>query len=232
MRPAASLSATRSISGSGTSLDLRSASAAAADMSSPPKAKQSSLSCAILDNLDTAMRDDEGGDCVDIVELEKRQARFGTGASEATATMLSSSGASKRLAERCAIDLELRMVAALEAFDKNEIDRRSCAAGSRPSPARARRAIHASAPSADRSRPCTSLRPGLTVAPGILARLINIEIMMGVLERRYAHAAAKERGQQARHQRGLAAAAPTRKSEDPHFCHVARLGFAAFIAGA
>src|SRR5690349_23360818 len=73
MRPAASFSATRSASATGTSFSLSSASAAAADISSPPKAKQSSLSCATVLTRETEMGDDESGDRPNVVECEPRQ---------------------------------------------------------------------------------------------------------------------------------------------------------------
>src|SRR5690242_21491709 len=73
MRPRASFSPTDSVSVTARTLDLRTFSASPADISCPPKAKQSSLSCAMEQRFDATTFQDEPGDAVDIVNVELGQ---------------------------------------------------------------------------------------------------------------------------------------------------------------
>src|SRR5512146_2114893 len=225
MRPEAALSAKRSTSATATSFERSRASAAAADMSSPPKAKQSSLSCAILNGLDPAMRDDELGDRFDIAQGEERQARAGDRRVRSDGDNACILRREQRLAERGAIDFELWVIAALVALDEHEIDRAHAAQHLvHPRLGCAAQLMHQRPAPIARHHHFT--RTGLAVPPGILARLIDVEIVMRVLERRDADAALHERRHQARDQSGFAASAPSCKSEDPHCRYVARLGLA------
>src|SRR6185437_10193896 len=65
--------------------------------------------------------------------------------------------------------------------------------------------------------------PGGAVRPAVLAGLVDIEGMMGVLDRRDGEPARDQLRQEAHEEIGLAAAAPSRKTEDAHrFNNLAR----------
>ena len=51
---------------------------------------------------------------------------------------------------------------------------------------------------------------------GILARLVDVEAVVGVLERRYLKAARDDAGNDFGEERGLAGAAPAREADDAH----------------
>src|SRR5579871_1790541 len=76
-RPRACLSGTFSLSAIGTTRSPSSSSAAVIDSKSPPKAKQSSLSCAIPRDLEPTIADDECGDCGDIVQWHNWNCQVG-----------------------------------------------------------------------------------------------------------------------------------------------------------
>src|SRR5437762_1664911 len=63
-------------------------------------------------------------------------------------------------------------------------------------------------------------RARLAMAIGILARLVDVESVMGMLHGGDAQAAAHKLGEQTRNQRRLAAAAPARETDDAH--HICR----------
>src|SRR6185312_15630128 len=117
MRPTASFSGTRSASVTSESFSFSSASAAADDISSPPKAKQSSLSCATVRYRDVEMSNDEIGDRADIVERETGQlAQPGDRQIGGDGDDIAILGREQRLADRGAIDFELRHGGALESL--------------------------------------------------------------------------------------------------------------------
>src|SRR6516164_5986350 len=54
------------------------------------------------------------------------------------------------------------------------------------------------------------------MAPGILARYVDVEMVMGVLDHGDAQALRVEMGDEPRQERGLARTAPSRKADDFH----------------
>src|SRR5487761_1773872 len=231
MRPRPSLRPTASTSVTAWTLDLSIASASPADINCPPKAIQSLLSCAMEHRLEAAAIEDEARDTLDIVVVEMRQRTAGdplvTGQRDDALLV----GEHEWLADQGTIDLELGKVVGLEALDQNEIDRRHLA--QQYVEFRLRRAamlVH-ERPALRRSDHDLG-RAFLTMAPRILAGLIDVEVVMSVLHGRDAEAAADQCRQQPRQQRRLAAAAPTGEPKNPHgrTAHVA-LGFAVLIDG-
>src|SRR5690349_19164649 len=121
MRPRAALSGTLSLATAASIVPTRS-SAAVMDRRSPPKAKQSSLSCAISGGRQTAMAENEPGNRWHVVEREDgngeaSQPRI-AGNRHDTRIVL----AQQRLAEARAMHFEFRVRLTFEAFDQHEID--------------------------------------------------------------------------------------------------------------
>ena len=119
----------------------------------------------------------------DVVDRRMRQAAGGSTASLISATMLSSCGMERRLAVGRAIDLDLGQGITLEALDQDEVDRRKHLheLGKR----RLRRAAqfaHQRQPVGGRDQ--HFIGAGGAMSVGILARLVDIEAVMGVLDRR------------------------------------------------
>src|SRR3974390_1722824 len=100
--------------------------------------------------------------------------------------------------------------------------------GSRPMPGAAAQLMHQRPALLGRDQDLS--RAGLAVAIAVLARLIDIESVMRVLDGRDGDAVPDQRRQQARRQGGLAAAAPTGEAEHAHcgLGDLARLGGAGF----
>src|ERR1700730_251789 len=121
------------------------------------------------------------------------------------------------LSERPTVNFDLGMGVPLEALDKQEIDR------AHPGYQllelkfwRAAQLMHQRAAILPGNH--HSPRRGLAVPPRIFSRLIDIEGMMRVLERRYGDATRDQFGDQQRHQGRLAASAPPGETKDPHCC--------------
>ncbi len=124
-------------------------------------------------------------------------------------------GMQKRLADGGAIDFELRMRVAFEALDDHQIDR-----------AELRQYLHqrrlgfAAELVHDRPAPARDdgdfARAGLAVQPGILARLIEIELMMRMFDGRDFQAALDQHRDHAGDQCRLAGTAPARKPDNAH----------------
>jgi len=161
------------------------------------------------------------GDALDIVEphhrhLRLRQWRVGRDRDDAIIV-----GIKKRLADRGAEDFELRMGVALKTLDDHQIDRGELRqdfgerqlgcltqlVNDRPAPARG---------------DCDLARAGLAVQPRILARMVDVEVMVGVLDGRDLEAAPDQRRNDPRDQRRLAGSAPAGKADDAHRCCIGR----------
>src|SRR6266436_5438403 len=139
----------------------------------------------------------------------------------------------RRLSERRTVNFDLRMGVPLKALDKQEIDR------AHPGYELVERRFGHAA-QLMHQRPAILRgnhhfpRPGLAVPPRIFSRLIDIEGMMRVLERRYGDAAGDQLGNQQRHQCCLAASAPAGETKDSH-CRAAvqpNLTWASTVAAA
>ncbi len=121
------------------------------------------------------------------------------------------------LSERRTVNFDLGMGVPLKALDKEEIDR------THPGYQLVERRFGRAA---QLMHQCPAIlrgdhhfpRPGLAVPPRVFSRLIDIEGMMCVLERRYGDAAGDQLGDQQSHQGRLAASAPAGETKDPHCC--------------
>src|SRR5262249_29586556 len=124
-------------------------------------------------------------------------------------------GVKQRLAYRSTVHFELGMRFGLIAFDHHEIDRAEL---------REQRPEHGLSLSAQLvdERPTVRradqnfARPGHAMGVGILARLVDVEAMMGVLERRYFEPPCDDAGDDLSKERGLAGAAPAGEADDAH----------------
>src|SRR5207249_1247211 len=128
----------------------------------------------------------------------------------------------QRLAEYGTMHFELGMRRALVALDHHQVDRRKLLqeraerrlrlvaqfVHQRPAPLRADEDLG---------------RPGDAMAVGILARLIHIEIMVRVFERRHREPARHDARDRPREQRRLAGTTPAREADDAHGRHYSRL---------
>src|SRR6266851_5425348 len=121
MRPRASLSGTVSVSTCGVTWASSSASAAEIDRRSPPKAKQSSLSCAMSRRLDLEMREDKARDRRRVVERQHRHGESGERRVADDDDDLLVVGAKQGLAQRRPVHLELGMRLVLEALDEQQV---------------------------------------------------------------------------------------------------------------
>ena len=139
----------------------------------------------------------------------------GSGASEAMATIAGSSGCRSGLPTRGAIDFELGMRLALVAFDQHEIDRAELLeqCGERGL-GFAAQLMH-ERPTLGRADQHLG-RAGHAMGVRILARLVDVEAVMGVLERRYLEPARDDAGDHFGEERGLAGAAPAGEADDAH----------------
>ena len=112
--------------------------------------------------------------------------------------------------------LDLGQVAFLEAFDQHpvhagiELGQQSMHADGA---GRLELAHHGQAPVGGHGH---LVSPGLTVAPGVLADVVDIEIMVRVLDHRHAQALQPQLGNQLLDQRGLAAARKPGKADHLH----------------
>src|SRR5581483_9403346 len=93
------------------------ASAAPIDIRSPPKAKQSSLSCAMSRRLDAEMREDEARDRRHVIERQHRQGQALDRRVAGDGDDMRVVAAQQRLAERRPMHFELGMRRILEALD-------------------------------------------------------------------------------------------------------------------
>src|SRR5579864_283550 len=232
MRPRAAASETRSRSGNATVRSPMSRNASAPLSSSPPKAKQSSLSCAISVLHLGGMRQYQLGNPRNVAHVEaghRKAVHWYVGDDGDHRRVLA---AEQRLPEGRAMHLELRMRMALEPLDEHEIDSRHVAQqlrqsrlGSAPMLAHQRPAPLGRDHDFDRAR--------LAVAIAVLARLVHVEGMVRMLHGGDRNAAPRQLRNEAQHERGLAAAAPAREAEHPHgpTVHAMRRGSADGEAG-
>ena len=128
------------------------------------------------------------GDRLDVVEIDHRhlrlrQRRVGGDGDDMRVVRLD-----QRLAVRGAMDFDLGEGIALVALDHHEVDRRHLGDQRAAGPTPARRAARAGSPSAAPRRRSPRWRRR-AVHEGVLARLVEVEAVMGVLERRHAQAA-------------------------------------------
>ena len=122
------------------------------------------------------------GDRLDVVEVDHRHGRAGSGASEAIGDDVRIVGMQQRLADGGAMDFELGMRLALVALDQHQIDRRQL--GQQLAQRRLRLAAQFMHQRPARRRADQHFgRAGHAVAMGILARLVEVEAVMRVLER-------------------------------------------------
>ena len=159
---------------------------------------------------------DEAGDAGTSSRSNCGQARSGQGlvAWPGRRWSVSSRGQQRRAA-LAPMHLQLGVREALEALDEDQIDRRhpcqqrvqrrlGCAAqlvDHRPAPRRGQHHL-----------PCA----GLAMAPGVLARLVEIDLVVGVLDGRDAVAGRGQMADQPLDQRGLAVVLPADDPEDLH----------------
>ena len=227
-RPIASRNVTVSHSLTGATRSTIRRSASATGSSGPLKAKQSSLSCAITPSLsrwsDLLERQRFGlehiGDAVKIIEhqhrhLRLRQRRVGRDGDDAIVI-----GMQQRLADRGAKNFEFWMRMALETFDDHQIDRAELRqnVGERRLGLVAK-LVHDGPAPAGNDRDFAGA--GLPVQPGILARLVGVEVMMRVFDGGDFQAAFDQHRDHAGDQCRLAGAAPARETDDAHRPYVA-----------
>jgi hypothetical protein len=121
----------------------------------------------------------------------------------------------ERFAHAGTIDFELGMRLAFVAFDEHEVDRAELLEQ------RTQRGLRFPAQLVH-ERPALSRadknlgRPGHAMGVGILSGLIDVEGVMGVLERRYLKAARDETGNDFGEERGLSGAAPAGEADNAH----------------
>ena len=205
------------LSTTGVTRSAISASAASTPSSAPPKAKQSSLSCAIVRSRGPSaqMIRDERGDRRRIVERQQRHRR----GERLVAWRPRRSWGRRDRAAACRGDGRCTSIFGCGWRLKPSTSSRSTGRHPRHQLVEAR--LRASRSScikrpAPRRGDHDLARAGLAVPPGILAGPVDVEFVMGVLDRRHGEAARRQLGNQRRQQRGLAAAAPAGKPEDPH----------------
>src|SRR6185503_13774747 len=130
-------------------------------------------------------------------------------------------GMNERLAAGGAVDLDLRKGVALEALDQYEIDRRHLADQRRQVPFRlvAQFMQHREA---TRRRNDHLGRAGRPVHERVLARLVEVEAVMRVLERRDAQAPRRQTRNELRDQGGFAGTAPAGQADDAHAAYIGR----------
>ncbi len=155
------------------------------------------------------------GDALDVVEIDhgnagRRQRLVGGNRDDRRVV-----GMEQRLADRGPVHFELGMALALVAFDQHQIDRAELLEQ------RAERGLGLAAQLVDQ-RPAAGGadqhlgRAGHAVAVRILARLVDIEGVMGVLDRRHREPARDQAGDHLDEERGLAGAAPAGEADDAH----------------
>ena len=159
MRPSASFSATVSTSCTAVTRAAMMPTASSTDIIGPPKAKQSSDSCAMLflrfrrRRAPAGLRPESRNRCI-IAATAAMSSRWATGSAVSTAASVAMPGdrgiageqaAACRWPARCTSIL--RCGSGLEALDDDEIDRRQSCEQFRQAAARARRAARASGPS-------------------------------------------------------------------------------------
>ena len=125
----------------------------------------------------------------------------------------------QRLAVGHAMNFELRKRIALEAFDQHEIDRGKLAEQVGQVPFRVVAQLMQDGEALGRADDHLG-RAGGAVHERVLARLVEVEAVMRVLDRRHPAAARDQARQRLGDQRGLARAAPAGESDDAHgLCH-------------
>ncbi len=124
-------------------------------------------------------------------------------------------GMNQRLAVRRAVDFELGEGVALEALDQHQIDRRQLGQQIRQVPLRLVAQLVQHRKALRRADDHLG-RAGGAVHERVLARLVEVEAVVRVLERRDALAARDQARQHLGDQRGLARAAPAGEPDDAH----------------
>ena len=121
----------------------------------------------------------------------------------------------QRLAERGPVHFELGVRLPLEALDEQEIDRaHPCDQIVERRLGIAAQFVHQRPAPRRRDHDLGGAR--LAMPPGILPRPVDIEFVVGMLDRRHRNASRHQLGDQCRQQRCLAAAAPAGEAEDAH----------------
>src|SRR5450755_2753907 len=157
----------------------------------------------------------EIGDRLDIVEIDHRHLRLRQSAVGRHRHDVRVFRVDQRLAVGDAVDLDLGKGIALEAFDQHQIDRRHLADQGGQIPLRLLAQLMQDGPAFGRGDDHLGGAGG-AVEEGILAGLVEVETVMGVLERGYADAARDQARNELGDQRGFARPTPAGETDDTH----------------
>ena len=161
------------------------------------------------------------GDRLDVVEIDHRDARGRQRAVGGDRDDMRVFRVDQRLAVGDAVDLELRECVALEAFDQHQIDRRHLADQSGHVPFRLLAQLVQDGPAFGR-RDDHLGGAGGAVEEAVLAGLVEVETVMGVLERGYADAARDQARDELLDQSGFARPTPAGETDDAHGSLIAK----------
>src|SRR6516165_654867 len=221
-RPLAAWSGTVSISATGVTRSRMMRSTSSTGNSGPEKAKQSSVSCAITRaphapaRLGSARRAGSEGRRCARRHRDQPPERARPAAAHRTPRRRSPSHRGEAaVSERGTVHFELGMGLALVPFDQHEIDRTEFGEQGREPGFGLSAQLVNERPTVRRADQNFG-RPDHAVGVGILAGLVDVEAMMGVLERRYLKSPRDDAGNDLGEERGLAGAAPAGEADDAH----------------